>query len=334
MSRNMIYEKWVDIAKGIGIIAVVLGHSGNLDLKYLYWFHMPLFFLLSGYLYKSISNATQLPSIVKKYSLRLLLPYFSFLVVITAVRYIFRFSSGRLDLQWVLQDIGNLLLGGRFIGGWYGPFWFITTLFFTFILFSLLFVFAKKDFSRIILIVLFNLLAHLESWFNLNSNIVVPWNLDVTLISISYFAFGYYAKQYLSVVSKNLFITSILATIFVYSGGFLGIFYFAFNMKSLAYHDVLLDFLVPTIIIISVIGLSQLLSNLRVSNFLAYCGKTSLPIMYLHILPNGVLQDRLGYGTIIYTIIGILFPIFVTHFIIKQFRLTRLLFLGKPNKIS
>ena len=41
--------EWIDIAKGIGILLVILGHT--IALKYskvLYTFHMPLFFLLSG----------------------------------------------------------------------------------------------------------------------------------------------------------------------------------------------------------------------------------------------------------------------------------------------
>ena len=47
--------KWADIAKGIGIVLVVWGHS-SLPFefrKWVYSFHMPLFFILSGYFYKS-----------------------------------------------------------------------------------------------------------------------------------------------------------------------------------------------------------------------------------------------------------------------------------------
>ncbi|MDR1897827.1 MAG: acyltransferase family protein, partial [Prevotellaceae bacterium] len=58
--------QWVDIAKGIGIILVVYGHvirgihsSGIIDDKtfylsdtFVYSFHMPLFFVLSGLFFK------------------------------------------------------------------------------------------------------------------------------------------------------------------------------------------------------------------------------------------------------------------------------------------
>ena len=47
-NRNLL----VDVAKGIGIVLVVLGHSGIEFGHYLiYMFHMPLFFFLSGMLH-------------------------------------------------------------------------------------------------------------------------------------------------------------------------------------------------------------------------------------------------------------------------------------------
>ena len=46
--------EWIDIAKGIGIILVVIGHISQIEVlnDIIYSFHMPLFFIISGYLYK------------------------------------------------------------------------------------------------------------------------------------------------------------------------------------------------------------------------------------------------------------------------------------------
>ena len=43
---------WIDCIKGIGIFLVVLGHiyKDNYIGQWIYSFHMPLFFMLSGYL--------------------------------------------------------------------------------------------------------------------------------------------------------------------------------------------------------------------------------------------------------------------------------------------
>ena len=55
---------WADYAKCFGIIAVVTGHAINdvagkgLDVTYnaIYWWHMPLFFMIGGFFLKKISH--------------------------------------------------------------------------------------------------------------------------------------------------------------------------------------------------------------------------------------------------------------------------------------
>lgn len=46
----------IDIMRAFAIIFVVIGHCSNDSFlnRYIYLFHLPLFFLISGYLYKEI----------------------------------------------------------------------------------------------------------------------------------------------------------------------------------------------------------------------------------------------------------------------------------------
>lgn len=71
MQRNIA----LDITKGIGILLVILGHCGSIPYMpirhFIFTFHMPLFFLVSGYLYKA-KNAKDS---IKKDLVRLGLPY-------------------------------------------------------------------------------------------------------------------------------------------------------------------------------------------------------------------------------------------------------------------
>ena len=46
--------RWIDMVKGFGIFLMVIGHASGLpeNIKlWIYGFHMPLFFILSGYTY-------------------------------------------------------------------------------------------------------------------------------------------------------------------------------------------------------------------------------------------------------------------------------------------
>ncbi len=243
-----------------------------------------------------------------------------------------------MTLQWLSEDIVRLLLGDRFIGGFYAPIWFVTTLFFTYIAFNLIVLLLKSDANRLLLIGILYIVAHIESWLNQSHNIIVPLNLDVTLISLSYFAFGYYAKRILSKISKPVFLTSSLITIAIYTGIFFDKYNYTFGMKGLNYHHILLDFTVPTAISVTFIGLSQMISKYKATDILAYLGKNSLAIMFIHMLPTVFLQPILGYGVITHTIIGIVVPLLATHLILNRFRLTRFLFLGKrspaPSKVN
>lgn len=50
-------ESWIDVLKGIGIVLVVIGHTSqnNCLVDWIYTFHMPMFFSLSGYLWNRLA---------------------------------------------------------------------------------------------------------------------------------------------------------------------------------------------------------------------------------------------------------------------------------------
>jgi len=73
---------WIDWAKVIAISLVVFGHipmiSGNFPQKYITNFHMPLFFLISGYLTKKEYLNT---NTIKKYWHTLIIPYILYNII-------------------------------------------------------------------------------------------------------------------------------------------------------------------------------------------------------------------------------------------------------------
>lgn len=121
----------IDIAKVFGITLVVVGHSYSpypLE-KIIYSFHMPLFFMVSGLLYKSRGIG---PTLRNKWS-GLVVPYLLALLVTLPVLWII----GRGDafnarlLVDVLEAKNEVLI-------WNSPMWFLPSLFTTFLLFVLI----------------------------------------------------------------------------------------------------------------------------------------------------------------------------------------------------
>lgn len=135
----------MDILRGLGILLVILGHcvpdfpvdlrsnvlAGGLEI-WIYRFHMPLFFLCSGYAFclttikvQGLSFSTFINQRIK----RIVIPYLVFSVISMLLRIIFS-SVTRSGI-----NIGDAI-GGIFFEGKY--FWFLYTLFLISIIFKVL----------------------------------------------------------------------------------------------------------------------------------------------------------------------------------------------------
>jgi len=127
--------EWIDVARGIGIIAVVVGHvwtRGGLR-DAMYSFHMPLFFLLSGLLSR--------PQPVGRFTMRQLgsqmRPYAAFLILLIAADQIMETMKGGRPIfhDWP-GDMLPILLGGSWLRGPFTIFWFVPCLMMARILFN------------------------------------------------------------------------------------------------------------------------------------------------------------------------------------------------------
>ena len=118
---------WVDVARGIGIIAVVAGHvwTRGPARDAIYSFHMPLFFLLSGMLSR--------PHPVAAFTWRQIVtqgrPYAAFLILLLLADQIVEPMKGKAPIfrDWP-QDMESVLLGGTWLGGPFIIFWFVPCL--------------------------------------------------------------------------------------------------------------------------------------------------------------------------------------------------------------
>lgn len=102
---------WIDICRGVAILLVLYGHLFNTDnQRYLiYAFHMPLFFFISGLVFKPPSQKSII-EISKKYSKQLLIPY----VIFALLTYLFAFVShtaGDISFTGILYQLFGIVYG-------------------------------------------------------------------------------------------------------------------------------------------------------------------------------------------------------------------------------
>lgn len=111
--------EWIDLAKGIGIILMVIGHMPSIPSAVHNWifsFHMPLFFFLSGYMFKKKKVKVCFRNSIRKY----LEPYFIYSVLFIIVDYIF-FK----DINAMKESTKRFLLGQ----GGFDVLWFFVSMF-------------------------------------------------------------------------------------------------------------------------------------------------------------------------------------------------------------
>jgi len=183
---------WADILKGLGILAVVWGHAGSKTSFYMFWFHMPLFFFISGYLYRFRPHQTWY-SYVRKKARHLLVPYLFYLVLITLVMIGVTIWKEQSVAQFFAENWQALILGGSLLAGVYATFWFVTCLFFVQIAFDYLNRKVSSGLLKACVIVGCLLLSYWESRYH--QKVFIPWNLDVGLYAIFFYALGYLLKN-------------------------------------------------------------------------------------------------------------------------------------------
>jgi fucose 4-O-acetylase-like acetyltransferase len=125
--------EWVDAAKGLGIIAVVIAHVWTRGpvRDFIYAFHMPLFFLLSGYMFR----AKPMGDFVRRLASGMAVPYVAFLLLLALFDWGFESARGHHPIfrdGWDATQ--RLILGGSELRGPFTIFWFAPCLFFARIL--------------------------------------------------------------------------------------------------------------------------------------------------------------------------------------------------------
>ena len=178
---------WIDVCKAFGMFFIYLGHFGSeagLAHAWVFSFHVPLFFFISGLL-ENYNRRSFIENLKKKF-LTIALPFFFFGILMTVIQVINENTGAS-----VVKNMGILLKGGiRNTCIMAQGLWFLTCLFVIEILFSALKKLKRKP---IILGVCLGLFLAAE-FLVIPNPTVQPhwyWNLDSAFYYIIYYCVGW-----------------------------------------------------------------------------------------------------------------------------------------------
>lgn len=197
-------EIWVDNAKFIGIALMVLGHNelnNQSFFDFIYSFHMPLFFILSGYF---ASTKSDFLTFLKRNTKGLLLPYFVFWLINLPFTYLSLYKNQDLYpcdgiVDFILHPVfGMLLTGTTGFSYFIGPLWFFTALF----LVRLLFYAVNKICGSIYFILISVIVVIVVYLLLLRIDVFMPFRLMPALLAYPFYVFGWLLRKYTFVISS------------------------------------------------------------------------------------------------------------------------------------
>lgn len=199
--RKQIIKKtrieWVDWLKALAIIFVVIGHFPiNAKLKlYLYAFHLPLFFVLSGITF-NVEKYKNIKEFVKHKAKGILLPYLCLNFSYFAFWAIFNKALVHTDITLVTLLKGLIFANADKAYILNGPTWFLPTLFLVELCGYVAIKFFKDDERQLMLFSCFSLLLGYAESLRVPRTRMI-WNLNGIPVSLFIFMAGYlFAKFY------------------------------------------------------------------------------------------------------------------------------------------
>ena len=285
---------WIDLAKGIGVILMVIGHMPSMPSvihDWIFSFHMPLFFFLSGYLFSKKKVADCFKTSIKNY----LKPYVIYSIVFIAVDYIsFRNTN---DLRTAIE---RFLLGQ----GGFDVLWFFTSMFWVHNIYNFIAETVNDEkFKKVAIFVICNI-AYGFTILKLGSS----FKFMTSVVSMLFFATGVEFKK-LDSTRMAVWggIVNLLCLVIMHLTG-----WSVLDINSQQYGNLMITYIAAMSGVLFIVYISRILENYRIVKPIIFVGENSLyffplttyiPVRIVSLLElNGVIVN--GVGKLLSKLIG------------------------------
>ena len=272
-----------DVLKGISILLVIIGHARPFFpiYEFIYSFHVPLFFIVSGYFF---SNKDSLWGAIVKFSKQLLKPYL-FVSFLTCILYVFLFDHADIIIK---ESIFGLNINNDYHIT-LGPAWFFLALFWCRLFYGIIYKKCSNDVFRMTTIVV--ILSFGMVFVNKFNPYGTPFQMSQGVVCLFYYHVGYLfaieKDRVLSVRSRNLYLIAFISLMITCCC------VVVYHMKSTAMNTATLsfpclpfDFVNAVFLCFSLyLIIKKMKHNVnlqRLNDFLSWIGRYSIVIYCIH----------------------------------------------------
>lgn len=269
--------EWIDAAKGIGIIIVILGHIWlkGTGQKYISSFHMPLFFFLSGYVF-SFGKYRDIKQLLWTNINKILIPYawFSFFTYSYWVFFERHVSGNTISPMSAFINIFMCQGADKYLP--HNPaLWFLPCLFVVQLMFYYIAKNRKREYLPLSLVTI-SIMSYFITIFIPGH---FPWSINVALTGVVFYGIGFVIKSYmkLSLISNRIILSVFVTAVTL--GLVISLQNTYVMMAANLYGNFFYFYAAALLNILGIIAISFLL---RKNNWLIYLGRNSLTIFALH----------------------------------------------------
>ena len=275
---------YIDYSKGIAILFVIFGHvywGNNIVTTWIYSFHMPLFFIISGFLLKLNKNKNTKSVILKKFK-SLIVPYILFSIINIVGFYLLKYLS----YEVFKGDIFNTItLFGV------GALWFLPALFIS----ESIFLFEKNNISKnkykslfyisIAFIIAIFIFVSKGNYISVIGKLTIV--LVRSMVALFFINIGYYLYKVISKINLKIYQIFILAIISVVFSKLNG----SVNLYSVQFDNLFLYVLNSIIGSFLTISIAK---KINCSKAIEFLGQNTLIIMATHqLIIEAILKSTL-----------------------------------------
>lgn len=285
--------QYLDVARGFGLLLVIISHSCGLS-RFLINYYIPLFFVVSGYIYK---EGRSYKENIEHKAKRLLIPYFGYSAVLLAVYVLMgrtlaetkASAFGILYSRYCLYDTTVVKDNVYLFTVANGAMWYLTAFFAASLVYHLVIDRCLSDWKFLIgtLIVLTAITMALA-----DIPVLLPWSIDLACVGTIFMIAGtllgraqFFEKKWNIPLIAAVFVIYILTSCL--DPGI--------NM-SIREYGIYGAFSVPFFIIVGLTGsllciwFGKLIENTAPGRFIAYVGKNTIFLLAFHIFALEVVE--------------------------------------------
>lgn len=301
-------KKYIDIAKGIGILLVLIGHIdwGNYILtNTIYSFHMPLFFVIAGYTFNYEKYEKNIKMLITSKFKSLMLPYIAFSSILII------FSWNQLENKNAFQILYTIAygIGVKFPIWIMVPLWFLPALFVAIILHFFVLKLTRKNnrYIRLLIIVIFSLIGYFITQYY-NKGLYCLWSIDLALMSLIFIYIGMKCREYKLVENIDklkIYKKICIAIVIIIIDSFIVKYNGRVDMNVRLFGNVLEFYCSGIMMSLLIIIFSKILDNTKIlSKSFSIVGQNSLYLLGLHFWGANIFLNK--FTEIIPRIMGII----------------------------